>query len=305
MRAVRVPREQSRRWMFTVNNYTQIHEVELTLLGPNTTYLVYGKEIAPTTGTPHLQGFVIFQTNQSLRAVRELIHDAHLTVARESSRTCAEYCKKDQTDIVEFGTLPNDAGATNQYINFRDWIMVQETKPTVAQVAYEFPAIYHRSNKVAEFIDFIFPNTPSDPGEFRPYQRDLAEVLGGEADPRKIIFVVDPVGNSGKSWFTEKMLFDRPNTVQILSAGRNEDIAHALDPSKSIFLFDLPRSAQEHFQYRVVEQLKNRRVFSPKYNSQMKVLDRVPHVCVFTNEYPDMTKLSHDRYDIIVWNAEP
>lgn len=47
-----VPMSRSRSWQFTVNNYidsdlTRLAQVECV-------YIVYGKEVAPTTGTPHL-----------------------------------------------------------------------------------------------------------------------------------------------------------------------------------------------------------------------------------------------------------
>jgi len=49
--------------------------------------------------------------------------------------------------------------------------------------------------------------------------------------------------------------------------------------------------------------LKDRFVFSPKYDSKTKWLSNQPHVVVFMNEHPDMTKLSHDRYRIINWRT--
>lgn len=305
MQAVRVPR-QSQRWTFTVNNWTPLDEVVLTSqIFPLCRYAVYGREVAPTTGTPHLQGYCVFLLKKSLAPLRLLFPaGTHLEIARESSHVNADYCKKNKepSDIVEHGSLPNPPGRNNVYHDFRDWILCHGSKPTIEEVALEYPDIYHKSNKVVEFINLLWPSNPLDPGECRVYQRDLADYLQGEPDPRKIIFIVDPAGNSGKTWFTEKLLFDRPNDVQILSAGRNEDVALAIDERKSIFFFDLPRCSQEHFQYRIIEQLKNRRVFSTKYQSRMKVLDKVPHVVVFTNEYPDMTKLSADRYEIKVWS---
>ena len=42
-------------------------------------------------------------------------------------------------------------------------------------------------------------------------------------------------------------------------------------------------------------------MFSPKYNSRMKILDKVSHVVVLMNEMPDRNKLSADRYKITRW----
>lgn len=49
---------QRKQYVFTYNNYTPEGEAALKAwLGKNTKYAVYGHEVAPTTGTPHLQGY--------------------------------------------------------------------------------------------------------------------------------------------------------------------------------------------------------------------------------------------------------
>jgi len=48
----------------------------------------------------------------------------------------------------------------------------------------------------------------------------------------------------------------------------------------------------------LLENLKDRMVLSPKYDSKMKILRKTPHVIVFCNEDPDMDKMSADRYII-------
>ena len=64
-------------------------------------------------------------------------------------------------------------------------------------------------------------------------------------------------------------------------------------------LFDCPRSKQgEYIQYDFLEEVKNGYVFSGKYEPRIKRF-KVPHVVVAMNEYPDMEKLSADRYNII------
>jgi len=62
---------------------------------------------------------------------------------------------------------------------------------------------------------------------------------------------------------------------------------------------DAPRSKQgEYIQYDFLEEVKNGRVFCPKYESRMKRLGKC-HVVVMMNEHPDLTKLSDDRYSIV------
>jgi hypothetical protein len=53
-------------------------------------------------------------------------------------------------------------------------------------------------------------------------------------------------------------------------------------------------------QYGVLESIKDRLVFSPKYCARTKRVIHNPHVIVFSNEMPEMNKLTDDRYDVRV-----
>ena len=129
------------------------------------------------------------------------------------------------------------------------------------------------------------------------WQQQLDAYIELPADTRRIRFYVDPVGNSGKTWMCQYLVSKHPDRVQVFRVGKRDDLAFAIDDSKVSF-FDIPRKQMEYFQYCVIEQLKDRMVFSPKYNSVMKVLPAPVHVVVFCNEDPDMTVLTVDRYDI-------
>lgn len=292
---------QSRRWSFTLNNYSDAEVEHLRELGTAVRYLVFGREVAPDTGTPHLQGFVIFESPKRLNACKLLVSNrAHVEPARASSEQNATYCKK-ENDFEEFGSLPGPAGKTNQFDELKAWVLNQHPRPTPAMVAAEFPSLFIRYGRIMEWIELITPTIVPVDGEYRPYQANLASLLEAPADSRKVNFVVDTVGNTGKSWFIRKWLSTHKDETQILSIGKRDDLAHAIDPSRKYFLFDLPRSGVEYLQYSVLEQLKDRFVFSPKYCSRTKVLEHQPHVVVFMNEAPDMNKLSADRYNIINW----
>ena len=54
----------------------------------------------------------------------------------------------------------------------------------------------------------------------------------------------------------------------------------------------------EHINYEIIEEIKNGHFYNTKYVPEARVFDN-PHVVCFSNSYPDKTKLSADRWDII------
>lgn len=291
----------SRRFVFTLNNFSDAEVSSLRNLGsdPATTYLVFGRETAPSTGTPHLQGFVIFSGPKRLRAAKQALGQrAFIEPARAKSVDAATYCKKEE-DYEEYGELPQNQGKRNDFEHLKEWVLAQPNKPTASQVAKEFPHLFIRYARCLEWIDLVYPKPCLVEGTPRPWQQELGERLEGPADDRTIIFVIDPVGGCGKSWFIRWWLSNHSESSQRLSIGKRDDLAYAIDESKEHFLFDVPRSQFEFVQYSVLEQLKDRMVFSPKYNSRNKILAKTPHVVVFGNEEPNRNKLSIDRYEVI------
>lgn len=103
-----VPKSSSRyrSWCFTKNNYA-LSDCDRLLLIP-CRYIIFGKEVAPTTGTPHLQGYISFESAKSLSAVASLLPGCHLLVARGSAAQNKVYCSKGG-DVFENGVCPSDS----------------------------------------------------------------------------------------------------------------------------------------------------------------------------------------------------
>lgn len=99
--------QQSRRFCFTLNNYTAEEEMALQALR-GIRYLVYGRERGDE-GTPHLQGFIIFNSGRRFSALHRQFPRAHWEQTRGSSEQAADYCKKDG-DVYEAGVLPQEKG---------------------------------------------------------------------------------------------------------------------------------------------------------------------------------------------------
>lgn len=96
----------SKFWLFTWNNYPLDHHATLKQI-PNLTYLVYGQEVAPVTGTPHLQGYLEFRIRTKLSTLKNLagLSTVHWEVPKHYNdwEECKAYCIKEGRAVVEWG----------------------------------------------------------------------------------------------------------------------------------------------------------------------------------------------------------
>lgn len=304
---------QSTEWCFTLNNWlphqfeylNSLYDVDRHGIA----YIVIGKERG-ANGTPHLQGFVKFNARRRFGSVRRIlgggvfgrrIHLEH-RAPRSTAFAAAQYCKKED-DYVEYGEVPQaptpGAPRRTDWERFRDYCKDLEHRPTPRQLFEDFPGLYGRyEDRLNDIIDEYLPNPVLETREYRDWQADLADQISQEADDRSVIFVVDPQGGTGKSFFVRKFISEHFEITQRLSVGKRDDLAYAIDPKKKVFLFDIPRGNMEFLQYGILEQLKDRMVFSPKYKSVNKILEHTPHVVIFCNEMPDLNAMTEDRYKL-------
>lgn len=108
---------RSANWLFTINNFTDEDTDSLGNLECG--YLLFGEEIAPTTGTPHLQCYVEFNGKKTWNVVRSLLpaRAADIAVRKGSQKQAIAYCKKDGK-FVERGE-PKNQGARHDLDGIR------------------------------------------------------------------------------------------------------------------------------------------------------------------------------------------
>lgn len=295
---------QSRHWCFTINNWTAEHDDALRALGSTATYLVYGYETGQQ-GTPHIQGYVVFPVRKRFSAAKAALPgNPHVEVRRGTPKQAADYCKKDGV-YQEYGTPPTGATGSSCFDDFIEWVLQeQNTKgavPSEREIARKFPLLWLRNERKLRALAMHLspPVSLVEDATLQDWQIALRDILVCEPEnDRKIMFFVDEEGGKGKSFFQRYMVSHYPDEVQLLSVGKRDDIAHAVDPTKSIFLFNIPRGNMEFLNYGMLEQLKDRVVFSPKYDSGTKFITKNPHVVVFCNEFPDQEKMTYDRFAI-------
>lgn len=96
---------QARGWCFTLNN-----PVDITCPGQwKGDYVVWQLETAPTTGTPHLQGYIYFRARKRLGGLKALNKRVHWLPAKGTALQNKAYCSKEEGRIsgpYEQGELP-------------------------------------------------------------------------------------------------------------------------------------------------------------------------------------------------------
>lgn len=299
---------QAKRWVFTINNYTDSHVSLLDALGSDESisqYLIYGRETG-ASGTPHLQGFVYFKVPARFARAKRLLGGdcVHLEKARGTPGQAATYCQK-EGDYIEHGSCPQQQGKRSDLDQVLEWldsfIESNNRAPTERETATECPRALLKYRDFMRLAQLRAPQPFIRDGDTYPWQADLELILQEPCvDERKIGFYIDENGGSGKTWFQQYMWSKYPDRVQLLQPAKYVDMAYTIDQSKDIFLINVPRGSMESFtlNFRILESLKDRMVFSPKYQPQMKVLAQCPHVIVFSNEDPPRDRLSKDRYHV-------
>lgn len=92
----------SKRWCFTLNNYTEDELFILSGLSNSLEKAIVGKETCPDTGTPHLQGFLKFK--KPVRPVEFTgLKRGHFEKAKGKDEHQQKYCSKEGEIFLNIG----------------------------------------------------------------------------------------------------------------------------------------------------------------------------------------------------------
>lgn len=209
-------------------------------------------------GTPHLQIYVEKKNAVSFNKIKKLFPTAHIEKAKGNRKQNLEYCKK-QGDYI-----------TNlEELSFKEKLKIQILK------SYE--------------------NT-----KWKPWQQKIIDILDDKPDDRKIYWFWEPIGNIGKSYLAKYIACKYD---VIICDGKKNDIFNqvnmTLEKEKipNIILLDIPRSSNGFVNYGSIEQLKDGMIYSGKYEGGLCIFPK-PHVICFSNQLPNTTEMSQDRWDI-------
>ena len=303
-------------YVFTLNNPSpaNISKLQDAIGRCGIKFMVFGHEVAPTTGTPHLQGY--FQTNQkNLKRFYEMFN-IHVKPQIATATQAAEYCRKDGNS-EEFGVFDSEIKGTKEKKQGARTDIDAIMADIDAGMDYMTVTRTHAktASRITSFIreQISHRDTMKSLASFRerfaalslyPWQRELLAVLEVPPDERKITWIWSSAGKTGKS--TMATFLGAMKEACVLESAKKQDLAYifAQKPAK-IVVFDLSRtlapeddgkSKLDHL-YAFAEGLKNSRIVSTKYQSA-SIVFACPHVVFFANFGPDMSKWSEDRYDV-------
>lgn len=134
-----------------------------------------------------------------------------------------------------------------------------------------------------------------------PWQRSIARAVSYEPDDRSIYWIVGSAGNQGKSKFAKYLAYH--HKVPFGAYGKANDLLNLVSKKQGAqaYVFDLTRCKPEDFSmadlYSTIESIKNGMFVNLKYSTE-EVLMMPPHVLIMSNQLPDVSKLSGDRWCI-------
>lgn len=304
---MRMEVKQGRNFVFTWNNPPPILP---PLLDGMT--LVACEEVGES-GTRHWQGYVNFKTVKTFAALKKWSPKCHWENRKGTHEDAYNYCIKGTVSETVTPLFFHDKywngdgvpipgsnmkslsnrGVRNDLNEARALIFTKKTWSEVIndEDLTEFVAKYPK------WVKEVYTHAPIPlmEGILRPWQQRLLDIVTGDAHPRRIYWFYDAVGNKGKSWMATYLA--RNYGALVLSNGKSADIAHVYD-KHPIVVWDLSRCQIENVNYGPMEDIKNGRIFSPKYDSCVKLFP-IPHVVVFANFLCPDGKFSEDRLRVV------
>lgn len=139
----------------------------------------------------------------------------------------------------------------------------------------------------------------TDHFEPRPFQQAILDIVSETPDDRKIYWISDTRGNTGKTQLARYLCSSRNDVLYI--SGTGKDLEHAVarmvkkGKPPQIILFDIWFGAKP-FDYGTIEGIKDGLFFSSRYRSHTVIFDK-PHVFIFSNLKPELRNCSsEDRW---------
>lgn len=250
---------QSRRWCFTLNNWTKLERATLLHYFEETKALyIFGEEICPTTGTPHLQGYVEWKGGKRFSTLKKLNQRLSIRAARGSRKSNDVYCGKDACNVQ-----------TNLPMSIKDKLKLKFSTVVWKPWQLEIIELVKKPPSTRNIYWYWEPDGnvgKSFLGLYLSLHYQCLKSAGKAADTLYVI----------KDWMEAE--------------GRDPEY-----DCPEIILVDITREKYDYTSYAVLEELKNNWVCSSKYKGANMWLNDM-HVICFANSPPKPDVMSEDRF---------
>lgn len=286
---------KARAFVFTINNPAFPTE-ELPRVDRER-YVSWQREIAPTTGTPHIQGYIELDAPVRYAHIHRAWPTAVLAVRRGTREQARDYTRKSESrdegdDAGPFERGDFARGGSGARNDLADAVNTLR-EGGIAAVARENPVAFVKFSRGLRELERTLRERPRDDDfEPRPWQAHVLDWLQSDPDDRTIMWVTDTRGNNGKSRLARHLVLEH-DAIQL--EGKVADMAYLYD-NQRIVIIDITRAQADNSKhlYSFAEKLKNGVVVSTKYECQTKVF-KPPHVVFFSNQSWDPELWSEDR----------
>lgn len=255
-------------WAWTLNNYTEEELAQMKVFcEKNCDKYGYTKEIAPTTGTPHLQGFWSFKNARYKKSLEK-------TWPRVSMRRCEGSEVQNKNYIIK--TLSSEIEQKN-LLNNQDLIKI-EMMEEYKNITWK-PWQQHILNIIKEGGSNRTINWVYDP-------------IGNNGKTflrRYICLTNEAILADGKK---ENIFY----AFKVKCIDENKRV--------NICVMDIPRQNERFVNYGTIEAILDRHLYSGKYEGGEIWLPKMT-VIIFSNFYPDLSECTKDRWNIIDVGAVP
>lgn len=252
---------KARAYAFTLNNPTDEEFEQIKTLKYK--YIILGDEIAPDTGTPHIQGYVQFNSPTSFNTIKKKIPRAHIEPAYATGHQNQEYCSKQQIRF-EDGTRPKPGQRTDidnikQYVqetpnaNMVDIITNNSTNNQTIKYAESLLKYLEKGRNTKPKVLWYHGDTGTgktlqaftDYPDAYPKDNDHAWFDGYDA--HETIIIDDMRYDTFKYNHLLKILDRYPNRVNV-KGGTRQNLAHTI-------IITAPQSPQEMFENKITENI--------------------------------------------------
>ncbi|MBP7541558.1 MAG: hypothetical protein KA802_16680 [Saprospiraceae bacterium] len=291
-------------WVFTLNNYTEDEEKALktAIETHRFDYLVYGYETAPTTGTPHLQGYIYARNKISFKQIKNIIPRADIRfsiVKKDPAKACYEYCTAtgkwankngngQPNKFIELGNIPQQGKRSDLEVFMED---IDNTKGRMnpldimrahPQVTAKYPQWAKKYQALVRLEEYTPP-----PITLTVWQERVLEILNTYPEPRRIIWIWSPESKTGKTTFMKHVAGLFKSSYLTTDDLDKKNILYAYDSHKIIHIALARDMTPAQIQYltSTIEGLSDQGIqMSSKYESINKLVEA--HIVVTSNQPP-------------------